>query len=362
VNALGADARPSAQADKVLRLWEICGQGRALETPFYTSGPPYQEVPEGYRIILAVAQAGAIPPLIRLMKAACADEVRHHAAVTLLFLASYRECATEIAGTPGAIQAFLTRWLGTDATYETQSVAVTSLSLLTGFAGRPGLDVAETEYDTDCVGEADMSRFDSCVPRCVEMLKAETDPTLQATAMDMLFDLTERGGATMRERVYNAGASLHLVRLLKPAAGQPGSTAGATHLPRSQELAAYILGHLAHDEATHGVMVAVGAITHLVPLLNPTAMGEYQRPDMQIAAADMLHRFARNEKYASLMGTTCVLPRLKEMLDGCGPDPDTTRNIQMAAVAAMKFILRQWCAYHRGQPANSAESYPAWAA
>lgn len=188
-------------------------------------GAENEEARSGRDTIMLVARAGAIPSLVRLMQNSGNPDAQHHASVTLVFMAGYRDCAAIIAGCPGAISTLADR---TGAGYSSRSraAATACLAYLAAFAG---LQAAGVDYDdaeaaaaAESEAAAEVWPFRRCIPQLVDCLKVDKDLWLRRNAVDILTNLTTRGGVEMCWCVYEAGAVIHLVRMLnEPPPGPP---------------------------------------------------------------------------------------------------------------------------------------------
>jgi hypothetical protein len=370
VRALSAESRPGYQHEALAVLFRLCELGSRLGEPIDAQhdtvvGGDARTEQIGRETVLEVARAGAIPFIVKIMKNGDNAEIKHHATVTLLFMAPHRDCAATIMGCPDAILTLASR-TGPEHSSQARLSALACLGYLAGFVGRQA-DPSASDSQNAAAAASDIQRFHPCIRPCVALLSDDNIPWRRRAAVDILNHITSRGGSETRGLVFDAGATIRLVRMLSLSSND-------NDLMLAQQLAVLVLGHLAEEQRTHGVIFAVGAIPKLIqllttPFLMQPAVGDMRGAGwLQSAAAMALANLAGSEPYAAEIGKAGALPALNELraqLKGLStgrqllPEEEGAFNMtQMAANHASMQIFKQWVAHHRCQPGNSPVSYP----
>jgi hypothetical protein len=372
VQCLSAEARPGIQHEALAVLFRLCNAGSRLGEPIDAQhdtvvGGNARSEQIGRETVLAVARAGAIPFIVRIMKNGDSAGIKHHAAVTLLFMSPHRDCAATIMGCPDAILTLASR-TGPEHFSQARTTALGCLGYLAAFVGRQA-DPSASDSQNEAAAASDIQRFHPCIRPCVALLSDDNVPWLRRGAVDILAHITSRGGSQTCGLVYDAGAAIHLVRMLTLSINDDDDD-----LLWTQQQAVVVLGNLAEDTRTHGVLFAIGAIKKLIPLLTmpilmQPAMGDMRRPGvLQCGVAMALSNLAKSEPYAAEIGKAGAFPalnqlraQLRELSPGRPLLPEEELGMstmrEMANHASV-IIFENWVSHHRCQPGNSPVSYP----
>ncbi|KAG1667241.1 hypothetical protein FOA52_009806 [Chlamydomonas sp. UWO 241] len=317
VRKLGADARPAQlrQALDTIAGLSDCGGDRGS--------------------LVAIAAAGAIPPLVQLLRAGC-SVVQLHAATSLANLALIADSQVAIADA-GAVPP-LVKLLGPASSAEVQEAAAAALgNLAQQHAGN---------FDTIAAA--------GDVPLLVQLLGPGSSAKVQATAAVTLGNLALNAENVVT--IAAAGAIPPLVLMLGPScpALVQQHAAGAlmrlaTHAdnqvtiaasggipplvqlmgpgssPLVQEHVALALARLSQNAANQAIIVAAGAIPPLVQLLGPGSSALVQQ-----YAATALGRLALAADNQATIASAGAIPPLVQLTG-----PGSTTLVQQSAALAL---------------------------
>ncbi|KAG1667859.1 hypothetical protein FOA52_011047 [Chlamydomonas sp. UWO 241] len=283
---IGADSRPAQKKHALQTLCDLC----------YT----LQEDPG---ILVAIAAAGAIPPLVQLLGLYASDgnkllspdveellspeDLQCFPVAALLALSENDDNTVSIAGA-GAVPRVVQLLLPDAPSYMLEPAAALLYNLT-----RVNAEVAGTVIPA------------GAVPRLVLLLGPGSTPATQWQAAGVLELLSVHAGN--RATVAAAGAIPMLVQLL-----------GSGSSSEAQRSAAWALDHLSGDVANRATIAAAGAVPLLVQLLGPGSTGS-----VLVVAAAALANLAQNADNMVAIAAAGAIPLLVNLLGpGSSPDPD----------------------------------------